>query len=171
MTEEISNTVTAVNNDTEIKVEVVATEQPETTTIEPEVKPEVKTTRKKKKVEEPKQEIEVQLQSDSASNNTELEELKKELELMKSEKTKLEEERNSLNETVLKLQEEVKITPQKLGQAIKEMGISPLSTIRENNNQMNIESYNAMSDSQRREWQRTHRVEYLNMLHNVKISY
>lgn len=169
MTEEISNTVTAVNNDTEIKVEVVATEQQtETTTIEPEVKPEVKTTRKKKKVEEPKQEIEVEVKT---TDNTELEELKKELELMKSEKSKLEEERNSLNETVLKLQEEVKITPQKLGQAIKEMGISPLSTTRENNNQMNIESYNAMSDSQRREWQRTHRAEYLNMLHNVKISY
>ena len=169
MTEETNNTVTAVNNDTEIKVEVVATEQQtETTTIEPEVKPEVKTTRKKKKVEEPKQEIEVEVKT---SDNSELEELKKELELMKSEKTKLEEERNSLNETVLKLQEEVKITPQKLGQAIKEMGISPLSTTRENNNQMNIESYNAMSDSQRREWQRTHRAEYLNMLHNVKISY
>lgn len=168
MTEEINNNeVTAVNNDTEIKV---ATEQEqETTTIQPEVKPEVKPTRKKKKVEpEVKNDIEVAVQT---NDNTELEELKKQLELMKSEKSKLEEERNSLNETVLKLQEEVKITPQKLGQAIKEMGISPLSTTRENNNQMNIESYNAMSDSQRREWQRTHRAEYLNMLHNVKISY
>lgn len=159
--------------DSDIKVEVETNNNEVTVetveTVEPQVK-EVKTTsaRKKKKVEEVKQ-IEVELNADT-TNNTELEDLRKELEVMKAEKLKLEEERKVLNETVTKLQEEVKITPQKLGEVIKQMGVAPISTTRDKEGGMNIETYNAMSDSARREWQRTHRAEYLNMLHNIKLN-
>ena len=102
--------------------------------------------------------------------NPELAAMKAELEAMKAEKAKLEEERTTLNETISKLQEEVKITPQKLGQAIKDMGISPLSVSRENPQGMSIERYTAMTDSERREWQRTHKSDYLKMMHTVKLN-
>lgn len=85
-------------------------------------------------------------------------------------KKQLEEEKNDLSKTVAELQEEVKITPQKIGQAIKQMGISPLSVSRETQNQMTIEAYNSMSDSQRRDWQRKNRADFLEMMHRVKIS-
>lgn len=101
---------------------------------------------------------------------TELDKLKTELEAMMEEKRKLEEEKTALNETISKLQEEVKITPQKLATVVKQMGIAPLSVSRENPQAMTIEGYNSMTDSARREWQRTHRADYLAMMHKVKIS-
>jgi hypothetical protein len=160
------------NDNIEVKVEVeTAVEETNVETVVEETKVEVKTpSRKKKKVEttvEPQKEIEVKVES---KDNSELDNLRAELEAMKAEKTKLEEERKNLNETVLKLQEEVKITPQKLGEAIRQMGVAPLSVTRENAQGMNIETYNSMTDTARREWQRTHRAEYLAMLHNVKLN-
>lgn len=103
------------------------------------------------------------------NTNTELEDLKKQLEILQAQKLELENEKQSLNEKVTKLQQEVKITPQKLGLAIKQMGVTPMSMGRENSDQMTLESYNSMTDTARREWQRTHRSEYLTMLHNVKL--
>ena len=100
----------------------------------------------------------------------ELEQLRAELAAMQEEKNKLEAERNNLSDTIAKLQEEVKITPQKIGKAIKDMGIEPLSVGRENPKAMTIETYNSMSDSARREWQRTHRADYLAMMHNLRIN-
>lgn len=101
---------------------------------------------------------------------SELEQLKQKLAELEEMKTKLEQEKNDLSKTVIELQEEVKITPQKLGKAIKEMGIAPLSMSRENPNKMTLETYNSMSDSQRREWQRKNRADFLDMMHRVKIS-
>jgi hypothetical protein len=49
------------------------------------------------------------------------------------------------------------------------MGVSPLSVSRENATVMTIEAYNSMSDTQRREWQRSHRSEFLAMMHNIKL--
>lgn len=143
----------------EITSPVEATETPatESTTEKP------KRQSKKKKTE---QEIEVEVDKP----NKELEDLKEQLKEMEIIKAKLEEERNNLSETVKKLEEEVKITPQKLGRAIKEMGIEPLSVSRENPKAMTIEAYNSMTDSARREWQRTHRADYLKMMHQVKLS-
>ena len=89
---------------------------------------------------------------------------------MRLEKSKLEEERKVLNETVIKLQEEVKITPQKLGKAIREMGVEPVTTSRDNPQGMTIETYNSMTDSQRREWQRSNRADYLKLMHTVKLN-
>lgn len=101
---------------------------------------------------------------------SELDQLKQQLAEMEQMKKQLEEEKNDLSKTVAELQEEVKITPQKIGQAIKQMGISPLSVSRETQNQMTIEAYNSMSDSQRRDWQRKNRADFLEMMHRVKIS-
>jgi spore germination protein GerM len=51
-----------------------------------------------------------------------------------------------------KLQEEVKITPEKLGRAIQQMGVAPLSVTRDNPQGMTLEAYNTMTDTARREW-------------------
>lgn len=131
--------------------------------------PQVKTRRKKPQIKEEQAQITIEVQSPIEKDNKELEELRAQLEAMKQEKSKLEQEKNALNEKIDKLQEEVKITPQKLGQAIKELGISPLSVSRENPQGMTMERYTAMTDSQRREWQRTHRADFLKMMHHVKL--
>lgn len=126
-----------------------------------------KRTRAKKTVQDdPPTETEVEVKLP----NPELEELKSQLAAMQAEKQKLEEEKTTLSEQITKLQEEVKITPQKLGQAIKEMGIAPLSVTREKPAAMTLEAYNSMSDSARRDWQRTHRSDFLNLMHHSKIS-
>lgn len=122
---------------------------------------------KKKKVTPP---VEESITITPDPEPTELDKLKTELEAMMEEKRKLEEEKTALNETITKLQEEVKITPQKLATVVKQMGIAPLSVSRENPQAMTIEGYNSMTDSARREWQRTHRADYLAMMHKVKIS-
>lgn len=102
--------------------------------------------------------------------NPEIDKLKAELAAMLEEKQKLENEKTALTDTISKLQEEIKITPQKLGKAIKEMGIAPLSVSRDNPQTMTLERYNSLSDSARREWQRSHRADYLKMMHNTKIG-
>ena len=130
----------------------------------PAEKPKRQTKKKKDDVQTDDVKIEVE------NPSPELEQLRAELAAMQEEKNKLEAERNNLSNTIAKLQEEVKITPQKIGKAIKDMGIEPLSVSRENPKAMTIESYNNMSDSARREWQRTHRADYLAMMHNMRIN-
>lgn len=98
---------------------------------------------KKKKDEMQTDDVKIEVENPSP----ELEQLRAELAAMQEEKNKLETERNNLSDTIAKLQEEVKITPQKIGKAIKEMGIEPLSVSRENPKAMTIETYNSMSDS------------------------
>lgn len=122
---------------------------------------------KKKKVTPP---VEESITITPDPEPTELDKLKTELEAMMEEKRKLEEEKTALNETITKLQEEVKITPQKLATVVKQMGIAPLSVSRDNPQAMTIEGYNSMTDSARREWQRTHRADYLAMMHKIKFS-
>ena len=122
---------------------------------------------KKKKVTPP---VEESITITPDPEPSELDKLKTELESMMEEKRKLEEEKTALNETITKLQEEVKITPQKLATVVKQMGIAPLSVSRDNPQAMTIEGYNSMTDSARREWQRTHRADYLAMMHKIKIS-
>ena len=146
-----------INENTEVKGEQQQTEKPKTRRKRP------------AKTEEEQITIEVSTPSQQEKEK-ELESLRTELESMRQEKNKLEEEKTALNETISKLQQEVKITPQKLGQAIKELGISPLSVSRENPNSMTIERYTAMTDSERREWQRSHRSDFLKMMHTVKLS-
>ena len=137
----------------------------ETQTIEnqptPEPTEQPKKTRKKKE-----QQVEISIEEP----NPEIDKLKAELAAMLEEKQKLENEKNALTDTISKLQEEVKITPQKLGKAIKEMGIEPLSVARDNPQTMTLERYNSLSDSARREWQRSHRADFLNLMHNTKIT-
>lgn len=162
MTEEVQDT--AINENVETKENTPATVEPETPT---------KRTRKRVRKEEPQEVVETKEEEITVSVNVpnpELEEMKAQLAAMQQEKQKLEEERTALNEQITKLQEEVKITPQKLGQAIKEMGISPLNTKRENPQGMTLEAYNSMSDSQRREWQRSHRSDYLQLMHTIKLN-
>jgi hypothetical protein len=149
-------------------------EQTENNITEPTPEKPKRTSRKKKEAEPVEEEKEM-TQGELAievepMESPELKALKDELAKMQEEKAKLEAERNSLNETISKLQDEVKITPQKIGKAIKDMGIEPLSMSRENPKAMTMETYNSMTDSARREWQRTHRAEYLSMMHNLKIS-
>ena len=150
------------------------TENVEQTTIETNIEttntePEVKHIATKKRTRKPTASEQIEISVDVP--NAELDALKAELEAMKAEKAKLEEERTALNETVNKLQEEVKITPQKLGAALKEMGVAPMATSRDNPHGMTVEAYNTMSDSQRREWQRTHRADYLQLMHTVKLNH
>lgn len=167
--EEVATVVNTDNDNTNTTTNEV-TETP-TPTVEP------KTSRRRNRkaseevkpvVEEPVTNTDIVIEVETP--NTELDALKAELEAMKAEKAKLEEERKTLNETVTKLQEEVKITPQKLGKAIQEMGVTPLSMSRENTSVMTIEAYNAMSDTQRREWQRKNKPEFLRMMHSIKLN-
>ena len=147
-------TETAVTNESVTQItEPTPTEKPKRQT-------------KKKKDDVQTNDVKIEVESPSP----ELEQLRAELAAMQEEKNKLEVERNNLSDTIAKLQEEVKITPQKIGKAIKEMGIEPLSVSRENPKAMTIETYNSMSDSARREWQRTHRADYLAMMHNLRIN-
>ena len=153
--------------------ETIAPEVAEQTFTEPTPEKPKRTSRKKKEAEpiEEKEMTQGELAIEvEPMESPELKALKDELAKMQDEKLKLEEEKNSLSNTIAKLQEEVKITPQKIGKAIKEMGIEPLSMSRENPKAMTMETYNSMTDSARREWQRTHRAEYLSMMHNLKIS-
>ncbi len=162
MTEEVQDT--AINENVETKENTPATVEPETP---------AKRTRKRVRKEEPQEVVETKEEEITVSVNApnpELEEMKAQLAAMQQEKQKLEEERTALNEQITKLQEEVKITPQKLGQAIKEMGISPLNTKRENPQGMTLEAYNSMTDSQRREWQRKNRTDYLQLMHTIKLN-
>lgn len=161
--ENIEEPKEVVENATIIDNEPTTVTEDVTPVVEPVEQP--KPTKKRGKKAEPEITIEVE----TPTTNSELEALKAELEAMKAEKAKLEEERTALNETVTKLQEEVKITPQKLGKAIQEMGVTPLTMSRENNSVMTIEAYNSMSDTQRRDWQRSHRSEFLAMMHNIKL--
>ena len=155
----------------EVTEEVINTEVVENNTTEPTPEKPKRTSRKKKEAEPVEEMTQAELAIEvEPMDSPELKALKDELAKMQEEKAKLEAERNSLTETITKLQDEVKITPQKIGKAIKEMGIEPLSMSRENPKAMTMETYNSMTDSARREWQRTHRAEYLSMMHNVKIS-
>ena len=165
--------MTEENKSPEVTEEVITPEVAETNTTEPTPEKPKRTSRKKKEAEpiEEKEMTQGELAIEvEPMESPELKALKDELAKMQMEKAKLEAERNSLTETISKLQDEVKITPQKIGKAIKEMGIEPLSMSRENPKAMTMETYNSMTDSARREWQRTHRAEYLSMMHNVKIS-
>ena len=165
MTEEVQDT--SINENAETKENTVATVESDTPT---------KRTRKRVRKEEKEEQQEVvetkeeEITVSVNAPNPELEEMKAQLAAMQQEKQKLEEERTALNEQITKLQEEVKITPQKLGQAIKEMGISPLNTKRENPQGMTLEAYNSMTDSQRREWQRKNRTDYLQLMHTIKLN-
>ena len=162
--EQVQEVVTdTTNNKVVNEVKEVVTETTKNEVKETTEKPTRRRTRKQEKVTTDEVEIEVEPVN-------EIDTLKAQLEALQKEKEQLEVERKSLNETVTKLQEEVKITPQKLGKAIKDMGVMPLSVTRENNQVMSLEAYNAMSDTQRRDWQRTHRAEYLQMMHTVKLK-
>lgn len=121
---------------------------------------------KRKKAKRKIKEVEITVED----NTKEIEELKAQLEKMTEEKNLLENEKNTLSDKIKSLEEEVKITPQKLGKAIKEMGIEPLNLSRENPQAMSVEKYNNLSDSERREWQRSHRADYLKLMHKIKIS-
>jgi hypothetical protein len=166
MTEEtkepITENVEQTNIETNIETTNTAAEEKHTAT-----EPEVKATKKRTRKPTAGEQIEISVDVP----NAELDALKAELEAMKAEKAKLEEERTALNETVSKLQEEVKITPQKLGAALKEMGVAPMATSRDTPHGMTVEAYNTMSDSQRREWQRTHRADYLQLMHTVRLNH
>ena len=142
----------------ELQLEETATETP---TEQPKPK---RTTKKAKKEVEKEVEIEIE------DNTSEIEKLREMLKNVEAERDKLASECTSLNDTVKTLQEEVKITPKKLAKVVQDMGIAPLAISRENAPKMTIETYNAMTDSQRREWQRTNRSDYLEMMHNVKIG-
>lgn len=127
-----------------------------------------KTTKKATKAKQPEPEIEAT--EITVEPTSELEDLKKELEELRAKEKTLTEEKNALEATISELKEEIKITPQKIGRAIKEMGIEPLSVSRENPQAMNIDRYMAMNDTDRRTWQRTHKSEYIKMLHNSKLN-
>lgn len=153
---------------TEQPVEVqVTVEQPK-----PKAKRSPKSTKKEVEPEvnsvstsEPEVEIEV-----PKEDSEEVNKLRDMLKAVEAERDKLASECTSLSDTVKALQEEVKITPKKLAKVVQEMGIAPLPISREVTQTMSIEAYNAMSDSQRREWQRKNRSEFLNMMHNVKLG-
>lgn len=162
--EQVQEVVTdTTNNKVVNEVKEVVTETTKNEVKETTEKPTRRRTRKQEKVTTDEVEIEVEPVN-------EIDTLKAQLEALQKEKEQLEVERTALNDTVAKLQEEVKITPQKLGKAIKDMGVMPLSVTRENNQVMTLEAYNAMSDTQRRDWQRSHRAEYLQMMHTVKLK-
>ncbi len=147
--------VEAVNEEqltTQMELPLEQTEQP---------KPK-RTTKKAKK------EIEIEVEKEDTTS--EIEKLREMLKAVEAERDKLVTECTSLNDTVKNLQEEVKITPKKLAKVVQDMGIAPLPISRENTQKMTIEAYNAMSDSQRREWQRKNRSDYLDMMHSVKIG-
>lgn len=127
-----------------------------------------KTTKKATKAKQPEPEIEAT--EITVEQTSELEDLRKELEELRAKEKTLTEEKNSLESTINELREEIKITPQKIGRAIKEMGIEPLSVSRENPQAMSIERYMSMNDTDRRTWQRTHKSEYIRMLHNSKLN-
>lgn len=101
---------------------------------------------------------------------TEIEKLREMLKAVEGERDKLASECSALNETVKNLQEEVKITPKKLAKVVQDMGIAPLAIGREKTQKMTMEAYNAMTDSQRRDWQRKNRSDYLEMMHSVKLG-
>ena len=149
------------------EVEATTVAEPEVQMTETPAAEKPKRTSKKKKEDVTQCELNIEVEP---MPSPELEQLRAELAAMQEEKSKLEAERNTLTETISKLQEEVKITPQKIGKAIKDMGIEPLSVSRENPKAMTIEAYNGMTDAARREWQRTHRADYLAMMHNTKIN-
>lgn len=168
---EMKNEVVVTTETTETPTDNAETTQETLTQVE-EVKNTTEPTkatsrrRAKKNVEQ----VEIAIDETANDDNSEIENLKQQLAALEEMKNKLEQERNELTETVTRLNEEVKITPQKLGKAIKEMGISPLSVSRENPQGMSLEQYTAMTDSARREWQRTHRADYLKMMHNFKLN-
>lgn len=140
------------------------------TTVEPtaEPKPAKKTTKKASKAKQPEPDIEPA--EITIEQTSELDDLKKELDELRAKERTLTEEKTTLEATITELKEEIKITPQKIGRAIKEMGIEPLSVSRENPQAMNIERYMSMSDTDRRAWQRSHKTEYIKMLHNSKFN-
>lgn len=122
----------------------------------------------KRTTKKAKKEIEIEVEKEDTTS--EIEKLREMLKAVEAERDKLVTECTSLNDTVKNLQEEVKITPKKLAKVVQDMGIAPLPISRENTQKMTIEAYNAMSDSQRREWQRKNRSDYLDMMHSVKIG-
>lgn len=122
----------------------------------------------KRTTKKAKKEIEIEVEKEDTTS--EIEKLREMLKAVEAERDKLVTECSSLNDTVKNLQEEVKITPKKLAKVVQDMGIAPLPISRENAQKMTIENYNAMSDSQRREWQRKNRADYLEMMHSVKIG-
>lgn len=122
----------------------------------------------KRTTKKAKKEIEIEVEKEDTTS--EIEKLREMLKAVEAERDKLVTECASLNDTVKNLQEEVKITPKKLAKVVQDMGIAPLPISRENTQKMTIEAYNAMSDSQRREWQRKNRSDYLDMMHSVKIG-
>lgn len=166
--EQVQEVVTeTTNNEVVNEVKEVVTETTKNEVKEPTEKPTEKPTRRRTRKQEKATTDEVEVEVEPVN---EIDTLKAQLEALQKEKEQLEVERTALNDTVAKLQEEVKITPQKLGKAIKDMGVMPLSVTRENNQVMTLEAYNAMSDTQRRDWQRKNRSEYLQMMHTVKLN-
>lgn len=167
-----------ITNDATPNVE----QQPETITTAPVEQPAeakatkpAKSTKKTTKAKQPEPttepiSVEVEPALEGASDTAEVEQLKAELQALKDTEKRLTEEKNALESTVSELREAVKITPQKIGQAIRDMGIEPLSVSRENPHAMNLERYMSMSDSERRTWQRTHRADYMKMMHNAKVN-
>lgn len=147
----------------------VETNQP-APTVEPtaEPKPAKKTTKKASKAKQPEPEIEPA--EITVEQTSELDDLRKELDDLRAKEASLLEEKTTLEATISELREEIKITPQKIGRAIKEMGIEPLSVSRENPQAMSVERYMSMSDTDRRAWQRSHKTEYIKMLHNSKFN-
>lgn len=127
-----------------------------------------KTTKKTSKAKQPEPDIEST--EITVEQTNELDDLRKELESLREKERALTEEKNTLEATITELKEEIKITPQKIGRAIKEMGIEPLSVSRENPQAMSVERYMSMTDTDRRAWQRTHKSEYIKMLHNSKLN-
>lgn len=147
----------------------VETNQP-APTVEQTAEPKTakKTTKKATKTKQPEPEIEPA--EITIEQTSELDDLRKELDELRAKERTLTEEKTTLEATISELKEEIKITPQKIGRAIKEMGIEPLSVSRENPQAMNIERYMSMNDTDRRAWQRTHKSEYIKMLHNSKLN-
>lgn len=172
MTESTQNTTESTPVPVEQQPET-ATATVEQTTEPKATKPAKSTKKSAKKQPEPTAEpiaVEVEPSLEGASDANEVEQLKAELQALKDTEKRLTEEKNALESTVTELREAVKITPQKIGQAIRDMGIEPLSVSRENPHAMNIERYMSMSDSERRTWQRTHRADYMKMMHSSKIN-
>lgn len=169
MTESTQNTTESTPATVEQQPETVTTATVEQTTEPKATKP--KTTKKTTKTKQPEPiTVDVESTLEVAPDTAEVEALKAELQALKETEKRLTEEKNHLENTITTLCEEVKITPQKIGQAIRDMGIEPLSVSRENPHAMNIERYMSMSDSERRMWQRTHRADYMKMMHASKIN-
>lgn len=152
------------------QMELPLDNQPETTETPVEAKPK-RTSRRLAKAKQEEIQIEVESEPTTGEDiSSELEKLREQLKAVEGERDKLASECSSLNDTVKNLQEEVKITPKKLAKVVQEMGIAPLAIGREKTKKMTMEAYNAMSDSQRRDWQRKNRSDYLEMMHSVKLG-